>query len=166
MGDWTPTELAFQELRKEIGEMESFVGHLRSSLNGSDTTVEVVHREVSVTRCRGLTPGPGGKGQGPPGGWGSDPVWIRHRLGGVFGATPNSHLRSDPRLAMGGVPCSMENQPIASWEGRMSLSRLFCVQLLPFPTQATPTGDNPSKPHPQKRVLGRPTPEQPLAGWG
>ncbi|CAM5122176.1 unnamed protein product [Natator depressus] len=46
VGDLTPTELAFQELRKEIGEMESFVGHLRSSLNGSDTTVEVVHREL------------------------------------------------------------------------------------------------------------------------
>ncbi|TFJ99449.1 alanine aminotransferase 1 [Platysternon megacephalum] len=45
-GDLTPTELDFQELRKEIGEMESFVGHLRSSLNGSDTTVEVVHREL------------------------------------------------------------------------------------------------------------------------
>ncbi|EMP25277.1 Olfactomedin [Chelonia mydas] len=52
VGDWTPTELAFQELRKEIGEMESFVGHLRSSLNGSDTTVEVVHRELFVTFCR------------------------------------------------------------------------------------------------------------------
>nr|XP_008176001.1 olfactomedin-like [Chrysemys picta bellii] len=46
VGDLTPTELDFQELRKEIGDMESFVGHLRSSLNGSDTTVEVVHREL------------------------------------------------------------------------------------------------------------------------
>ncbi|XP_026514553.1 olfactomedin-like [Terrapene carolina triunguis] len=46
VGDLTPTELDFQELRKEIGEMESFVSHLRSSLNGSDTTVEVVHREL------------------------------------------------------------------------------------------------------------------------
>uniref|UniRef100_A0A8C0JIG5 Olfactomedin-like domain-containing protein n=1 Tax=Chelonoidis abingdonii TaxID=106734 RepID=A0A8C0JIG5_CHEAB len=47
-GDLTPTELDFQELRKEIGEMESFVGHLRSSLNGSDTTVEVL-QNMSVT---------------------------------------------------------------------------------------------------------------------
>uniref|UniRef100_A0A8C5EZ82 Olfactomedin-like domain-containing protein n=1 Tax=Gopherus evgoodei TaxID=1825980 RepID=A0A8C5EZ82_9SAUR len=48
VGDLTPTELDFQELRKEIGEMESFVGHLRSSLNGSDTTVEVL-QNMSVT---------------------------------------------------------------------------------------------------------------------
>ncbi|KAG6926293.1 olfactomedin-like [Chelydra serpentina] len=45
-GDLTPAELDFQELRKEIDEMEHVVGHLRSSLNGSDTTVEVVHREL------------------------------------------------------------------------------------------------------------------------
>uniref|UniRef100_A0A8C3FQM8 Olfactomedin-like domain-containing protein n=1 Tax=Chrysemys picta bellii TaxID=8478 RepID=A0A8C3FQM8_CHRPI len=48
VGDLTPTELDFQELRKEIGDMESFVGHLRSSLNGSDTTVEVL-QNMSVT---------------------------------------------------------------------------------------------------------------------
>uniref|UniRef100_A0A8C0JGM4 Olfactomedin-like domain-containing protein n=1 Tax=Chelonoidis abingdonii TaxID=106734 RepID=A0A8C0JGM4_CHEAB len=48
-GDLTPTELDFQELRKEIGEMESFVGHLRSSLNGSDTTVELQNMSVTVS---------------------------------------------------------------------------------------------------------------------
>uniref|UniRef100_A0A674JPL8 Olfactomedin-like domain-containing protein n=1 Tax=Terrapene triunguis TaxID=2587831 RepID=A0A674JPL8_9SAUR len=49
VGDLTPTELDFQELRKEIGEMESFVSHLRSSLNGSDTTVELQNMSVTVS---------------------------------------------------------------------------------------------------------------------
>ncbi|XP_067413347.1 olfactomedin-like [Emydura macquarii macquarii] len=46
VGELNPTELDFQELRKEIDEMESYVGNLHSSLNGSDHTVEVVHREI------------------------------------------------------------------------------------------------------------------------
>ncbi|XP_075773925.1 olfactomedin-like isoform X2 [Pelodiscus sinensis] len=52
VGELSPAPLDFQDLRQEIGEMESFVGHLRSSLNGSDAAVEVVHQElqnISVT---------------------------------------------------------------------------------------------------------------------
>uniref|UniRef100_A0A8C8REE3 Olfactomedin-like domain-containing protein n=1 Tax=Pelusios castaneus TaxID=367368 RepID=A0A8C8REE3_9SAUR len=49
MGELVPTELDFQDLKKEIGEMETFVGHLRSSLNGSDHTVEIQNMSITVS---------------------------------------------------------------------------------------------------------------------